>query len=761
MTDITNYRQDELTALFMCVFNECSAPGMDPDDPVRLAAQPIYKTAIGLDTESTTITHKDYYGKDKSKYVTMVDHCFCYTYQIAVGTEYYAVYRLPSQLFDFLDTLLDTLKYLNMGQNYPAKCLIWVANLSHEFSFIKYKLFQLLECKKMFAKSPRECLYLNFDYIEMRECLGLFGKSLEDVSEKWCKTKKLKGDLDYDKVRISTKTYCTPLDETEMQYCINDVIILTEMHEKVYDTYMQENGVLILPYTRSGFVRMKLKNSIREDETITKQRLEYNKRCSDPKWEKKNNIDFLMMCNKHKYVDAAQWMLCREYGFTGGLCGSNIDKVGKTLKDVMCADLTSDYPAVMLHKKYPAGWLHETPLSEYTTIRDEKKKPFFILAIVDFKSFSHHATFSKHKVLNYESKIFQAKLGKPEEMIAYNGKILQAKKCYVMLNDVDIEAYEMIYKMKITPIKMWTFDKYKKLPQWIQRPIKEDYIIKATYKHAGKADTQEYKDSKININTYFGVTATKTHDILNAFDDVYDPETKTGGTFEPERHKTFKQLRCESWLDPYIAFWTTSYARKILMYFISKYPEYIVQYDTDSLYYEPCEELEKELLEYNERITAINEKIFRGHPQKELLLDLGCWDFDKKYDQFLGMGAKKYIKQQGDKIMTVIAGLPKGAIPAEIKAKNIKTPLDHYNVTKWVRKNFMKPELIIKHMFVHKFASVYDDRDTEYKVTLTDCCGVTGEQICGCYHAIIPIDFTLSMAKEYIEQVFNIQHRKL
>ena len=146
MTDITNYRTDELTALFMCLFDEQSAPIMDPDDCTKLSVQPIYKLAVGLDTESTTITHQETYGKKKQKSVTMVDHCFCYTYQIAVGTEHYAIYRLPEQLFTFLDTLIDTLHYLNMGADYPAKCIIWVANLSHEFSFIKYKLFQMHVC---------------------------------------------------------------------------------------------------------------------------------------------------------------------------------------------------------------------------------------------------------------------------------------------------------------------------------------------------------------------------------------------------------------------------------------------------------------------------------------------------------------------------------------------------------------------------------------------------------------------------------------
>lgn len=754
MTDITKYREDELTALFMCEFNEMSKALRDPIDN-SLIAQPIYKTCIGLDTESTTISH-DTEVKVKGKYrkMTVVDHCFCYTYQVSVGTQHYAIYRTIDELLNFFDVLIDTLEYLQIGNEHRAKCLVWVANLSHEFSFIKYKLFDRLRANKMFAKSPRDCLYLNFDLIEMRECLGLFGRSLADIAKNWCETQKLKGDLDYDKVRISTAAYCTPLTDQERQYCINDVIILAEMHEKVYETYMQDNGALILPYTRSGFVRMKLKNAIRDDPTLTAKREKYNEKQDDEKYKKSNNIDFIKMCNRNLFVDAAQWSLCREYGYSGGLCGSNPEKVGITLKNVMCADLTSDYPAIMLHNKFPDGWLREKPLRNFTNYLKYKNTPFFVLAVADFKSKSYHATFSKHKIINLKEPMFAKHYGDVEELIVSNGKILQAKNCIVIMNDIDIAAYELIYDIKITPLKLWAFDRYRKLPAWITEPIKKDYVTKAVLKHNGETDTQEYKDAKIDINTYYGVTATRSTDALDAFN--FDD-----GCFKASRHTTYKQMRCETWLNPYIAFWTTSYARAILMFFISKYPDNIIQYDTDSLYYDNSPELTQELTEYNAKITDINERIFKDNPDKELLLDLGCWDFDKMYDQFLGMGAKKYIKQIGDKVYPVIAGLPKGAIPAEIEAKNIHEPLEHYNVCNLVKDFATKPEIVIKHMFAHKFASVYSDSDLEYKVELTDHLGVTGEQVCGCYHAIVPIDFTLSMALDYIRQVFKIQKRDL
>ena len=196
------------------------------------------------------------------------------------------------------------------------------------------------------------------------------------------------------------------------------------------------------------------------------------------------------------------------------------------------------------------------------------------------------------------------------------------------------------------------------------------------------------------------------------------------------------------------------------MYFISKYPDKIVQYDTDSLYYKPCPELEKEIDRYNEKQYAINEKVFKGNENIDLLRDLGAWCYTDEngeretYEKFLAMGAKKYVKMHGGNVETVIAGLPKDAIPSEIAERGIESPLTYYNVVKkWIKEE--SNEIIISHMFAHKFASVYDDSPYEYKTPITDYLGNTAEQICGCYHAITPIDFTLSIAVDYLKHILH------
>ena len=739
MTDFTNYDKNELFIMLGTLLNETTQAVTEENDKgeTKTTDAPIYTTGIGFDTESTTI-----YTDDTRK---TIKDCFCYSYQVAVGAEHYAIYRTLEQFIEFLKVLQSVLEYHKEAYGTNAKVYIWVANLAHEWSFIKYRLMNEFTATKIFAKTVRDLLFIEFGDIQFRECIGLFGSSLADIAKNWTTTQKAVGDLDYDLIRTSY----TPLTEQEKHYCINDVIILAEMHSAVLKAFAQENGAVRIPFTSSGFVRMKLKESIRDCADLTDERentAQYYKR------PPKSNIELIMRQNRGLFVSPEQWALCRNYGYSGGLCGSNIKEVGKNLKNVTCADLTSDYPAQLLHEKFPRGKLKEYDIKDYTKIKAEKR-PYFILALVDFDSKTQHATFSKHKILNYKEDCYKDTFGQVQELIVYNGKVLHCKNAVVVLNDIDISAYLMIYNLHITPLKLWAFSGYAKIPSWLFDSISEDYINKAVLKHNGNTKSTEYRECKKRINSYYGVLATKEQDCLDVF-------CADNGLFKPRKKKSIKQNFAECWLNPYYAFWCTSYARRILMYYISKYPDNIIQYDTDSLYFKSSKTVSRETLEhdlraYNAEQMRINQRIFKDNKNIELLLDLGCWDFEETYNQFLAMGAKKYVKQLGDKIETVIAGLPKSAIPSEIQAKSIRKPLSHYNVVRqYILNN--NNDIIIEHMFAHKFASHYNDSPYEYKATITDHLGNTVEQVCGCYHAISPIDFTLSMKPEFLNHAIAI-----
>lgn len=740
MIDITYKSRADVARILTNELTHTTKPVYSPDNPKKVVGEPVYKTGIGLDTESTTIKHYD-----KKHYKWIVDSCFCYTYQISIGTKYYAIYRTIEEVIAFFRILNQILKSKNdmsMSIGEPcAKCWIWVANLSHEWSFIKYQMCNNFALQKCFAKSNRDVLYCDFGRFMLRECIGLFGHSLADIAKNWTTTQKLKGDLDYDLIR----THETPLSEKEKQYCINDVLILAEMHEAVISAYKQDNGGVILPNTSSGFVRLKLKNAIRNDVDLSEEREIFNlNKCMTGNREIKTNLAYLCRQNKDLFYSKYQWETCRIYAYCGGLCGSNIDYVGKTLHNIQCVDLTSDYPAQLLHKKFPSGKLTKISKNEFSDALHGKRPFLMMCKIIKMESKTHHATFSQHKALNYENPVYIEHYGKIKNMIVYNGKIRRAYNVIAILSDVDLKSYDMIYDLQFTPITIYRFDRYTNIPSWLATSIIHDYITKSKLKIAGLSNTLEYYDSKRNVNTYYGVLATRPSDMYDEF---------INGIFEPSKEFSYNEMRCNTWLNPYIAFWCTAYARQILMYFISKYPDLIVQYDTDSLYYitKNGEPLKQEIEKYNAHITAKNERKFKNNPDKNLLMTLGTWDFENTYINFLAMGAKKYIKQDKENgIQTVIAGLPKMAIPSEIANEHIKKPFTYYNsLRKYIDTDGKNQTIIIKHQYANKFASVYNDTEFVSCETITDYMGNTAEQKTGCYHAIVPIDFTLAMKQDY------------
>lgn len=737
MTDITNYTAQQLRELFTTLLITGGVTAAC--DGVK----PMYKVGCAYDTESTTINERyiDHYTKKGVPiYKNRVKACFCYSYQFAIG-EYYAIYRTKRAFLMCLVCLVESVKAVNRMLEIDGVCTIWTANLAHEWSFIKHDLARF-DITKVFSKGARDVLLIQIEeFVEIRESIGLFGRSLADISKNWCKNmRKLTGTFDYNKIRH----WQTKLTDTELAYMRNDVLSLTEMHTNVVNYYTQANGVCRIPYTSSGFVRMKLKEAIRNDELLTDCR----EACFD---NLDTNIEMLKRNNAKTVVNEYQWNLCRNYSYAGGLCGSNIDYVGKVLNNVICADVTSDYPSQIVQKKFPKGRLRRMPVEAYRDLLDSGKPFFALLKIKSMVSKSHHAILSKHKIINYDTQSpFHSFYGAPTNLVIYNGKVKRGDNIIVMWNDVDIHAYAEIYKIKAGVLDLYAFDNYGDAPQWLVDSMCEDYIRKALLKAEGKSNTIEYVETKRNVNTYYGVLATRNSDVCDSLDADLN--------FTNSKEKTFAEKRRDFWLNPYIAFWVTSYARALLMHFISRFPNAIVQYDTDSLYYIKSKgaELEKALHAYNAKIEKINRRKFKDRPNAKIFYSLGQWDFDDVYKRFLPLGAKKYIKEDSKGIHTVIAGLPKAAIPKEIEARGINEPLTHYNpIVRYV--DGLSADIIIEHEFTHKFSSVYCDTDKTEYIEITDGDGVTALQEVGSYHAIQPIDFTLSVGVEYLQNILHLR----
>lgn len=702
-----------------------------------------YLTGCGYDTESTTIKHEEIDNDIKR---TVIDSCFVYHIQFAIDEQYFS-FRTFRDFCTWFDELLKTVKNDSVSRETKPKLLIWVANLSHEWAFMKNYFISRYKITKCFAKGHRDVLLVEIDEcIQFREAIGLFGHSLADIAKNWCKKyKKLVGDLQYDLCR----TFETPIKKRERAYMENDVFILTEMHHAVFNAYTRDNGVIYIPYTVAGFVRLNLKKAIEENEDLTETRESLG-----GKWLEKSNVQLLKKRNQKLFTTADDWNILREYGFAGGGVGSNIAHVGKVKKHVKCADITSDYPYQMLLKKFPNGPIKRGTLSDLQMCERDKLPYFTLIHVDEIRAKTQHALLSEHKIVNhkkYGTTEYIQRHGTPKNMIVYNGKIKLAQNVVLVWSDIDRATYENAYDIKgFHMLKLWYFPwGYRRLPDWFVDCIVKAYITKAKLKVSGQKNTVEYNDAKRDVNTGFGVLASRQEDIYNSLDYL--------SWFVPKKEFQFQDMVRNTWLNPYWAFYVTSYARQMLFQYIVKYPDCIMQYDTDSLYFianKQGEQLEKEILTFNQQCVENNKRRFKNIPDNEFIFDLGTWDFDDEYDNFLCMGAKKYIKQHGDAIETVIAGLPKAAIPKEIKRYHVKHIFERFNPI------LQDCDITIRHMFAHKFASVYNDQTHEEYQLITDYQNHTSLQPVTSFHALAPIDFTLGVADDYMKQIRAYQKIK-
>lgn len=659
----------------------------------------------GYDTESTTVLDENKQPK----------FAFVYHVQIMLNG-FYITTRYIDDITDFLISLSEYLKQKDDG----AKLIIWIANLSHEWAFFKKQLAKT-GALKIFAKSKRQILKITVcDNIELRECIGLFGVSLSDIAKKHTTTQKLKGDLDYSLYRTPE----TQLTEQDTHYMYNDVKILDELSYKAFEIYTKQGQKI--PLTKTGALRNKCKSKIKNMKSV----YESNEKLLP------NSID--------------DYIKMRKYLYNGGLCGGNTFFNGKKLNKVVCCDLTSDYPAQMLHEMFPSGELVE--LEKPSEITKFTWHNYIIDVTFSFISAkSVHCSVAEVKVVNAKNM---------KHAVKNNGKIMYAENVRLMLNEVDMKTLKMMYDLGSVKInRAWYFTKSSRIPRFLYDCITEDYQTKNELKKQGLTETLEYILSKQNVNSYYGMCATRLYDCNYTY-DVNDCSfiSETTGDSELDkliaegltnteryielRQQQYEKLKSKVWLNTYIAYWTTSFARNILCQFISKYPDLIIQYDTDSIYFcvdtdicdsERVEALQKDIQEYNDRILLKNKRLFKNNSNFETL---GQWDIGKPNKHFKTLGAKRYIYEKDDgTIKTVVAGLVKGTLQKQAN-ENGTDVFDFFN-----------DYMTIATTNSEKLASVYNDDEKGF-YDVTDYQGNTASVNVGTYHALYNIEFTLTLAHD-------------
>lgn len=571
-------------------------------------------------------------------------------------------------------------------KEYP-QLYIWDANLGYEWAHFK-RVFERVGIRRVFAKSDRHPLAIMVGKcITFRECLGLFGYSLANIAKTHTRTQKAVGDIDYNLQRHSG----TPLTKRELGYCINDVMILSELSFVAFEEFAGR----FIPYTGTGIVRAEIRENIFKE---GKRNFEF---C-------KYKTQKVLPAKREDYETITKLL------YSGGLSHSFYKFVRREVENVLCADLVSDFPAQMIHRSFPAG-----SLCGNRTIEELFAAPHWYAQIrfYNLKSKTGHSIVSKHKCIELEP--WEDASGRIIPVEIDNGRVFRAGICTVYCTEVDLQNIMLIYGFDDAEFfDMHTFSQSKPCPKHITDAVREYYKkkqeIKATGEHKG-ARKKEYEESKRKLNGIYGMTATHIYTTEIVFDE------NRHDLREIEKEDSFKEMTAGLWLSPWVAIYTTAYARNILCNLIAKYHEIIIQYDTDSIYFldgvEGSEDIKKAIQAWNEEQEKKNLDFF-GDP---LFKDLGKWEFDPPIQKMKTLGAKRYLYLSGGKYKFVCAGCKKAAFLRYCR-EHKKSPFDYFE-----KNMFLPPDESEKTTLVYQDepkTDIITDRFGVSAVVHAETCGV-------------------------------------
>lgn len=760
--------------------------------------------SIAFDTETTTVmTEQDNRIVSAKGYV--------YIWQVAIDNTV-IIGRKLDDFYTLLDKISEQLQLGEYGTTkkqqknsvtpfdplahngvivYEAR--MWVANLGFEFQFIRKRI----DVKEVFAAHTQHPMTVTTGkYILMQDALEITGSSLAKIPDLYnLPTKKLKGDLDYSKMRNSL----TPLTNKELQYCINDVVILREFNEYLVETYVKRG--LKIPLTKTGMLR----------DSVVKKAKEYLKQGNFADVVKRNALLDLFPETFDDFFKMQSRL------FRGGYTHANVDFVNEPLTKVNGVDFTSSYPAVLLQCLFPMSKFVDVTY-KFNSVEDVLKligKTHCCKGTFKFKKLrptTSHSIESVSKTFEYfENGKNARKAERAGGFIIDNGRVRQAETMTVMLTDVDLRTYQMFYTWESVEISELQIAAYGRLPDYLLDCVIYYYQIKDAYKKAGKEDTVEYKLAKAMVNAAYGMMCEHLHleeiSYNNGWETMQLPADadERQALYEKEIFGKEGRKGCYSsqsampakFLSPYWGVWCTAHARYRLLEMVYKIDEDVVYCDTDSIYMVNYDKHADDIKAWNDYIrvanqtwvnntnakrvqdnaTAINQFQSDNNATpaqvKEFVFSQKWWvpyenfedlgEFDKlnkqgDYTRFKVMGAKRYIKESWDyksdkdkeepdqlkyHFEQTIAGLPKGVL-SKYATKLGKSPFEMFS-----------NEMVIPKEYSAKNGHVYND-EPHYD-TITDEFGNTETMVSDSSVGIYPTSFSMTMTSDFLELIETVK----
>lgn len=657
----------------------------------------ILELFAGFDIETTTVKTPE--GKHLA---------FAYHFQVSIGTPRVLnvyLFRKWDHLLDFFDALVS---FYKLG---PHKHMILsVFNLGFEFQFLRRRLEWDEDEWAFFAKEKYQPLKATYKGIEFREVSTITGGNLAQLAKDYCYTQKLVGDLDFKKLRNST----TPLDpKTEEQYCINDVVILSEFMWYLFNEYIRPDRKV--PMTFTSILQNEIKQELKEQCKRRDDKLHLKHGYTYDEW-----LAYMYTLQPNE----EQYGIYFNYLFRGGYVHGNALFCGVDGLLARQVDIRSDYPARMIYDYYPV-----TPFKPCEFDESLLKSKCVILHVVfDYvRATTQHTVESKNKVVSYINAAWD------------NGRLISADFVELWLTELDLSIFRLYYSYAGMTVYECYTAKRGKLPRYVTDVLLRHYKVKEQLKSQGLNETTEYTIAKSRVNTNFGLLCKKIRlekTTYNNAEEWHDDPVKVDYNEEIKK----------SILSPFWGIYVTSHARKTLLELVFKLTKAgctVYYCDTDSMKYKPSHKAEQIIKHYN---TSIYRHRKNRHIRSEFTKGLGELDkecVDKKTGEhvatpFKMLGAKRYLYIFNGKIKATVAGMPKASInqiggtPEEIMQK--------FNVTGYE----LTPEQS------GKLTTSYTDEPYSYNIDgeiMTELSGV----------ALYEIPFTLSLSKEYAAYLNELQ----